>query len=183
MTFFDRCSDYIFLDRDRLPFWRYQPSRNTSHTMKIYYESQWPAAARWCHFVLQDVSGLQSWHLSMPSHPRVPPGWPYSQSQSAPTILVVYQEVFLTWFFSGSQSDPCFQNKNSGCRLTERLSASPVRTLVHCVVKPSRPPDLKSSSNISLPYQPPICLDYRSAQTDPALHLIHSVDYQLSIKK
>ena len=32
------------------------------------------------------------------------------------------------------------------------LSASPVRTLVHCVVKHSRPPDLKSSSNVSLPF-------------------------------
>ena len=32
------------------------------------------------------------------------------------------------------------------------LSARPVRTLVHCVVKHSRPPDLKSSSNISLPF-------------------------------
>ena len=32
------------------------------------------------------------------------------------------------------------------------LLASPVRMLVHCVVKPSRPPDLKSSSNISLPF-------------------------------
>jgi hypothetical protein len=32
------------------------------------------------------------------------------------------------------------------------MLASPVRTLVHCVVKHSRPPDLKSSSNISLPF-------------------------------
>ena len=24
--------------------------------------------------------------------------------------------VFWTWFFSGSQTNPCFQNKNSGCR-------------------------------------------------------------------
>ena len=32
------------------------------------------------------------------------------------------------------------------------LSASSVRTLVHCVVKYSRPPDLKSSSNVSLPF-------------------------------
>ena len=31
------------------------------------------------------------------------------------------------------------------------LSASSVRTMVHCVVKHSRPPDLKSSSNVSLP--------------------------------
>ena len=32
------------------------------------------------------------------------------------------------------------------------LSAGPVRTLVHCVVKHSRAPDLKSSSNVSLPF-------------------------------
>ena len=32
------------------------------------------------------------------------------------------------------------------------LSASPVRTIVHCVVKLSRPSDLKSSSNIRLPF-------------------------------
>ena len=32
------------------------------------------------------------------------------------------------------------------------LLASSVRTLVHCVVKYSRPPDLKSSSNVSLPF-------------------------------
>ena len=32
------------------------------------------------------------------------------------------------------------------------LLASPVQTLDHCVVKPSRPSDLKSSSNISLPF-------------------------------
>ena len=31
------------------------------------------------------------------------------------------------------------------------LLASSVRTLVHCVVKYSRPPDLKLSSNVSLP--------------------------------
>ena len=28
------------------------------------------------------------------------------------------QPIFWTWFFSGLQTDPCFQNKNSGCRLT-----------------------------------------------------------------
>ena len=32
------------------------------------------------------------------------------------------------------------------------LLASPVWMLVNCVVKPSRPPDLKSSSNISFPF-------------------------------
>ena len=36
----------------------------------------------------------------------------------APCFL---QPIFWTWFFSGSQTDPCFQNKNSGCRLTGRL--------------------------------------------------------------
>ena len=33
----------------------------------------------------------------------------------APCFL---QPIFWTWFFSGSQTDQCFQNKNSGCRLT-----------------------------------------------------------------
>ena len=32
------------------------------------------------------------------------------------------------------------------------LSASPVQMLVYCVVKHSSPPDLKSSSNVSLPF-------------------------------
>ena len=32
------------------------------------------------------------------------------------------------------------------------LSASPVQMLVHCVVKHSRPPDLKSSSNVTLTF-------------------------------
>ena len=40
----------------------------------------------------------------------------------------------------------------SGSPRVTILSASPVQTLVHCVVKPSRPADLKSSSNISLPF-------------------------------
>ena len=30
-------------------------------------------------------------------------------------------------FFSGSQTDPCFQNKNSGCRLTGRMTHKPVQ--------------------------------------------------------
>ena len=39
---------------------------------------------------------------------------------------------------------------------------SPVQMLVYCVVKHNKPPDLKSSSNVSLKCQPPICLDYRA---------------------
>ena len=48
-------------------------------------------------------------------------------SQSAPTILVYQVGLIFFWvcnfrpFFSGSQTDPCFQNKNSGCRLTGRV--------------------------------------------------------------
>ena len=38
---------------------------------------QWPTAARRWQFALRDVSCRQSCHLSTPSHPRVPPGWPY----------------------------------------------------------------------------------------------------------
>ena len=33
-------------------------------------------------------------------------------------------------FFSGSQTDPCFQNKNSGCRLTGRLGFIAIDCLV-----------------------------------------------------
>ena len=44
----------------------YQPSCNTSHTMKVHYETQWPTAAHRCHFVLRDVSCVPNskltWH-------------------------------------------------------------------------------------------------------------------------
>ena len=46
------------------------------------------------------------------------------------------------------------------------LSASPVWTLVHCVVKHSRPPDLKSSTNVSLPFA-----WITGPATDPSFHL------------
>ena len=42
-----------------------------------YNEIQWPTAARRWQFALRDVSRRQSCHLSTPSHPRVPPVWPY----------------------------------------------------------------------------------------------------------
>ena len=32
--------------------------------------------------------------------------------------LSFFRSIFWTWLFSGSQTDPCFQNKNGGCRLT-----------------------------------------------------------------
>ena len=67
MTFIDRWSDNIGLDRDRLPSWHYQPSCYTSHTMK----SSDP-------LLLTDGNlRWQSCHLSTPNHPRVPPVWPY----------------------------------------------------------------------------------------------------------
>ena len=50
------------------------------------------------------------------------------------------------------------------------LSASSVRTLVHCVVKYSRPPDLKSSSNVSLSFA-----WITGPATDPSLVSNHSV--------
>ena len=43
-----------------------------THTMK-----QWHTAARQWQFALRDLSCRQKCHLSTPSHPRVPPGWPY----------------------------------------------------------------------------------------------------------
>ena len=33
----------------------------------------------------------------------------------------IFRFIFWTWFFSGSQTDPCCQNKNRGCRLTRRI--------------------------------------------------------------
>ena len=36
----------------------YQPSCNTSHTMKVHYVTQWPTAACRCHFALRDVFGI-----------------------------------------------------------------------------------------------------------------------------
>ena len=109
----------------------YQPSCNTSHTMKVHYETHWPTAARRCHFVLRDVSCMQSWHLSTPSHPWVPPEWPYC--------------------------------------------SSPVRTLVHCVVNHKQ----TSWPQVIPKYQPPICLDYRSSQTNPARNKCFFVAAQL----
>ena len=41
---------------------------------------------------------------------------------------------------------------SSGSSRVTILLAIPVQMLVHCIVKHSRPPDLKSSSNISLPF-------------------------------
>ena len=55
----------------------YQPSCNPSHTMKVPYDTQWPTAAPQWPLVLRDVSCMQSWQLSTPSHPKVPPEWPY----------------------------------------------------------------------------------------------------------
>ena len=50
----------------------------TLHTLCFTHnEIQFPTAARRWHFALQDVSHRQSCHLSTPSHPLVPPVWPY----------------------------------------------------------------------------------------------------------
>ena len=65
---------YWLQDRDSVPNWYNINHPTTFHT-------QWNpvthcTAVRW-HFALQDVSHRQSCHLSTPSHPRVPPEWPY----------------------------------------------------------------------------------------------------------
>ena len=58
----------------------------------------------------------------------------YSPSQSAHTFLEYQVSLifFRIWtFFSMSQTDPCFQNKNSRCRLTGQFSClSGPQTLV-----------------------------------------------------
>ena len=38
--------------------------------------------------------------------------------------LAFIRSIFWTWFFSGSQTDPCFQNKNSGYRFTGQIYSS-----------------------------------------------------------
>ena len=45
--------------------------------------------------------------------------------------LLFFRSIFWTWFFSGSQTDPCFQNKNSGCRLTGQLKEKEIMLLVN----------------------------------------------------
>ena len=42
-------------------------------------EIQWPTAASRWYFALRDVSHRQSCYLPIPSHPWVPPEWPYCQ--------------------------------------------------------------------------------------------------------
>ena len=53
------------------------------------------------------------------------PNWHYysKREEAAWPLLFLNNNdpVFFTFLFSGSQTDPCFQNKNSGCRLTRLL--------------------------------------------------------------
>ena len=42
------------------------------------------------------------------------------KKQGAKNKVIVIQKV-APHIFSGSQTDPCFQNKNSGCRLTGQV--------------------------------------------------------------
>ena len=71
----DRWSDCIGPDRNS----RHLGTLSTILQHFTHHETQWPTTTRWCHFALRDVSCGQSWHLSTPSHPRVPPEWPYYQ--------------------------------------------------------------------------------------------------------
>ena len=49
----------------------------------------------------------------------------YSKREEAAWPLLFLQPAFCNPyfgpFFTGSQTDPCFQNKNSGCRLNGRV--------------------------------------------------------------
>ena len=59
------------------------------HTkLHTHNETQWPTAARWCHFALRDVSCRQSWHLLTPSHPWVPPEWPPCQKAHCENFII-----------------------------------------------------------------------------------------------
>ena len=74
------CQQMVWLywlhNRDSMPNWYTINHPTTLHT---HNETQWPTTARGWHFVLRDVSCRQSWHLLTPSHPWVPPEWPYCQ--------------------------------------------------------------------------------------------------------
>ena len=65
---------YWLQDRDSMPNWYTINHPTTLHT---HNETQWPTAARRWQFALQDVSCRQGCHLLTPSHPQVPPEWPY----------------------------------------------------------------------------------------------------------
>jgi hypothetical protein len=56
------------------------------------------------------------------------------------------------------------------------LSTSPVQTPVHCIVKHSRPTDLKSSSNVSLPFAR---ITGPRKQTQLALNLFHELAFEM----
>jgi len=50
------------------------------------------------------------------------------------TLVFLHPVIFKkqgAWFFSGSQTDPGFQNKNSGCRLTGRIWCVPKNNEPH----------------------------------------------------
>ena len=101
----NRWSDFIGQDRDN----HHLGTLSTILQHLTHNETQWPTATRRCRFALHDVSCRQSWHLSTPSHLRVPPEWPTVGKPSTD---------------AGSL----------------------------CSEKHSRPPELKSSSNVSLPF-------------------------------
>ena len=52
----------------------------------------------------------------------------YSKKEEAPCFLqpAFFRPIFWTCFFSGSQTDPYFQNKNNGCKLTGPLAEAAV---------------------------------------------------------
>ena len=41
-------------------------------------------------------------------------------------MTLLFATHFLELYFTGSQNDPCFQNKNRGCRLTGRVGSFPI---------------------------------------------------------
>ena len=104
MTFIDRWSDNIGLDRDRLPFWHYQPFHYNSHTMKS-----------------SDPLLLADGNLRCGMYPA--------------------GKVAISQYLVTPGFPRCDQTVG-------KLSAD----AAFIEMKHSRPPDLKSSSNVSLPF-------------------------------
>ena len=75
---------YRLQDRESMPNWH---TINHPRTLHTHNETQWPTATcRW-HIALQDVSHRQNCHLLTPSHPWVPPVWPYCRHLDISNII------------------------------------------------------------------------------------------------
>ena len=142
----DRWSDCIGQDRDS----RHLGTLSTILQHFTHNETQWPTAACWCHFALRNIS--------TPTNPTIAA---MASMLGQIGVRTVYSDCcsyiwdLQLWTKNIEWSHPSTMSSYSASPGSPRLTileASPVRILIHCVVKHiSSPPDLNSSSNVSLP--------------------------------